>query len=120
MHELQLHSVPMTVDALSTEDPRVARLLRDVRSQSPEGVLQTWYAEQLQAILANDAGTRLGADPEALHDQRVAVRRLRALLRLVRRLDDAPPELEELRGELEWLGDRLGSVRDLDVMLSHL
>jgi CHAD domain-containing protein len=115
-----MRSVPLTVDALSTEDPRVARVLESIRSRSPEGVLHTRYAEQVEELLANDAGTRLGTDPEALHDQRVAVRRLRALLRLVRKLEEAPSELEELRGELKWLGGGLGSVRDLDVMLAEL
>jgi CHAD domain-containing protein len=119
VHELRPYSAPIAISEDSAEDPRVARHLEAVRTQSPEGVLQTRYADQIQAILVNDAGTRLGADPEALHDQRVAVRRLRALLRLVRRLD-TPPELEELRSELEWLGDGLGSVRDLDVMLAKL
>lgn len=108
MHDAQLHSVPVAND-----------LSAEVGAREPKGVLETWYAAQVQAILENEAGTRLGADPEALHDQRVAVRRLRALLRLVRS-PDASPELEELRGELKWLGNALGSVRDLDVMLAHL
>jgi CHAD domain-containing protein len=118
VHDLQLRSVPIAND-LPAEEPRVSRLLEQHGSRDRKGVLETWYAAQVQAILENDAGTRLGADPETLHDQRVAVRRLRALLRLVRALD-APPELEELRAELKWLGSALGSVRDLDVMLAHL
>ena len=38
-------------------------------------------------MLAHDPGTRLGTDPESLHDMRVAVRRARALLRAGAPLD---------------------------------
>jgi len=37
--------------------------------------------DQLREIERHDPGTRLGRDPESLHDMRVGVRRLRALLR---------------------------------------
>jgi len=59
-------------------------------------------------------GTRLGIDPECLHQTRVNVRRLRAILRLFR--DFLPPATTaELAAELRWLGQSLGTVRDLDV-----
>jgi CHAD domain-containing protein len=64
--------------------------------------------QQLVEILAHDPGTRLGADPEDLHKHRVAIRRLRAVLR------DEP-----LRTELRWIGGALGAVRDLDVLIEH-
>ncbi|MGZ4481071.1 MAG: CHAD domain-containing protein [Gaiellales bacterium] len=70
-------------------------------------------------MLANDPGTRLGRDIEALHRHRVAVRRLRALLRAARPLVDAE-WARSLREELAWLGGALGPVRDLDVLLEHL
>jgi CHAD domain-containing protein len=58
-------------------------------------------------------------DPEELHDTRVAVRRLRALLRASRPLiDDA--RAEPLRRELGELGKRLGPARDADVLLEYL
>jgi CHAD domain-containing protein len=74
---------------------------------------------QYHAILAHDPGTRLGADPEELHQHRVAVRRLRALLRAGRPMIDHE-WADELRDELRWLGAALGEVRDLDVLLEHL
>ncbi|MBI3784448.1 MAG: CHAD domain-containing protein [Deltaproteobacteria bacterium] len=73
----------------------------------------------LVQLRLNDPGTRLGRDPEALHDMRVAVRRLRAVLR-------AFPEgfqnrqRERFRAELRWLGGVLGTVRDVDVQLERL
>jgi len=78
------------------------------------GLLRT----QLTQILGHDPGTRLGRDPESLHDMRVATRRSRALLHAGRTLvaDDTTAFDEELK----WLGGVLGSVRDLDVLIDRL
>ncbi len=73
---------------------------------------------QLAAMLAHESGTRAGADPEALHDMRVATRRLRAALKIF--AGALPPEAETIRQELAWLGRGLAAVRDLDVQLAHL
>jgi inorganic triphosphatase YgiF len=83
------------------------------RSGSDEEQLRSFFTEQYHAILAADPGVRLGEDPEAVHKFRVAVRRLRAVLRT------AQPFLlaewvESLRNELEWLGSVLGPLRDED------
>jgi CHAD domain-containing protein len=75
--------------------------------------------DQVRAMLARDPGTRLGVEPEDLHDFRVAVRRLRALLRLVRPVADGA-RIAPLQAELRWLGELLGAVRDLDVLVDHL
>ena len=74
---------------------------------------------QYEAIVRHDPGTRLGTDPEELHQMRVATRRMRAILRAVRPLLD-PDWVRSLRAELGWLGGALGPVRDLDVLLDHL
>ena len=73
----------------------------------------------VQAVYAHDPGTRLGADPEELHQMRVSVRRLRAILRTARSMF-APKPLKALRDELKWLGSMLGEPRDLDVLSAHL
>jgi CHAD domain-containing protein len=85
----------------------------------PLASLRRLMADQYQAMVANDPGLRLGQDIEALHQLRVATRRVRALLRAARGLV-APEWAEPLRAELKWLGGLLGPVRDLDVMLEHL
>ena len=74
--------------------------------------------EQVTALVSHDPGTRLGSDPEDLHQLRVSTRRLRAFLRAARPLLVAGPT-EELRSELGWLGGALGPSRDLDVLLDH-
>jgi CHAD domain-containing protein len=86
---------------------------------SAAGVLRTRLREQAEQLLAHDPGTRLGTDPEELHQLRVATRRLRAFLRAGRDLLD-PETAEPLRAELRWLGSALGPVRDLDVLIERL
>ncbi|MCC6443916.1 MAG: CHAD domain-containing protein [Armatimonadetes bacterium] len=70
-------------------------------------------------ILRHEPGTRAGEDIEALHDMRVATRRLRAAFRVFSRTF----KKEAVGGLLEdvrWLGGGLGTVRDLDVLLEFL
>lgn len=86
---------------------------------SAAGILRTRLREQAERLLAHDPGTRLGSDPEELHQLRVATRRLRAFLRAGSDLLD-PAAAELLREELRWLGSTLGPVRDLDVLIAHL
>jgi triphosphatase len=70
-------------------------------------------------VRAKEPGTRLGEDPEELHDMRVATRRLRAALDL---FEDVLPvrARRSFREELGWLAGVLGAVRDLDVQQEGL
>jgi triphosphatase len=70
------------------------------------------------ALLACEPGTRLGDDIEALHQMRVATRRLRAALRLF--ADTLPARARGFHRTLGWIGGWLGAVRDLDVQLDRL
>ncbi|MEV5300204.1 CHAD domain-containing protein [Amycolatopsis methanolica] len=81
---------------------------------TPESMLRARIDEQLRAMLAHEPGTRSGADPEDLHQMRVAVRRLRSALKLL------GPAGDDVRAELKWLGAGLGEVRDHDVLIDHL
>jgi CHAD domain-containing protein len=85
---------------------------------TPFEALRTRLREQLREIERHDPGTRLGRDPESLHDMRVGVRRLRALLRAGKTL--VATDTDELDGRLSELGHVLGDVRDLDVLLERL
>jgi CHAD domain-containing protein len=88
-------------------------------SASAVEVLRAALAEQYGKVLAHDPGTRLGTDPEDLHQMRVATRRARAFLRGARPLLNKE-WTKELRDELGWLGSELGAARDLDVLLEHV
>jgi CHAD domain-containing protein len=67
-------------------------------------------------MLANEQGTRLGEEIEALHDMRVATRRMRAAFQLFEPHFDAQA-LAPLGKGLRRTGRTLGAVRDLDVLL---
>ncbi|MBI5948113.1 MAG: CHAD domain-containing protein [Chloroflexi bacterium] len=69
-------------------------------------------------FLANEAGTRIGHDIEALHDMRVAARRLRAAMSAFRPF--LSPAIQRIRDELGWVAAALGEVRDLDVQLERI
>ena len=64
---------------------------------------------------ANEAGTRNGVDPEALHDMRVATRRMRAAFRLFKEYYEKQTA-KRLREGLKQTGRALGGVRDFDVL----
>jgi CHAD domain-containing protein len=102
--------------------PKLFRVLHvdhdETTPTDPPAALRARLRTQLRAILANDPGTRLGRDPESLHDMRVAVRRSRALLRAGKPL--YTNDLTSLADELKWIGMKLGAVRDLDVLLGRL
>jgi CHAD domain-containing protein len=89
------------------------------KTASPRERIQARLEEQYEEMLARDPGTRLGREPEAVHKFRVAVRRMRALLRSTSGMVDRL-WADQLRAELDWLGRSLGSVRDLDVLLFTL
>ena len=70
------------------------------------------------ALLRKEGGTRLGEDPEQLHDMRVATRCMRAAIALFEAA--LPAEVVGLREELGWVASALGAVRDLDVLIQQL
>ncbi|HZS08327.1 MAG TPA: CHAD domain-containing protein [Blastocatellia bacterium] len=86
---------------------------RNLRQQA--GVI---LADLYQAIITQEDGVRAG-DIEAVHDMRVASRRLRVALSNFAVC--CVPELRrEMRRQLGKLADALGAVRDFDVMIIAL
>ncbi len=75
--------------------------------------------KQLGAFLRHEPGTRLGDDPEHLHDMRVAARRMRAALRVFEDVLPPNPTVRYLAG-LHEVGQVLGRVRDLDVQIEQI
>jgi triphosphatase len=74
--------------------------------------------EQFAVFLAHEPGTRIGEDPEELHDMRVAARRMRAAMKIFEM--PLPVRAQRFRNELKWIAGALGEVRDLDVQLARL
>jgi CHAD domain-containing protein len=74
----------------------------------------------LPRCLSNhDPLVRTSGDPEAVHQARVATRKLRSHLRTFGPLLDVE-WTDPLRTELGWLGLALGAVRDREVLLDRL
>ncbi len=68
----------------------------------------------LDHLRANEAAVFHGADPEGVHQMRVATRRLRALVSIFAPLLDGEVRAL-LQSELRWLQQVLGPARDWDV-----
>lgn len=82
---------------------------------SPAGeVVVAYLREQLDRVRGQDLGVRLGA-PDAVHQMRVATRRLRNALRTFGPLFE-PAAVRPLRDELGWLAGELGRARDAEVL----
>jgi CHAD domain-containing protein len=70
-------------------------------------------------LLWNEPGTRVGVDPEYVHDMRVASRRLRTALEVF--ADEIPADVRDsLFADLRRVGRALGRVRDTDVLLQRI
>jgi CHAD domain-containing protein len=76
-------------------------------------------AASVDRLVAADAQLRLDASAEAVHQARVAVRRLRSDLRTFFAVLDEH-WARALRESLAWLGDGLSAARDADVLLARL
>ena len=81
--------------------------------------LQEYVLQELHSLLRHEPGTRLGTNPENLHQFRVAGRRLRAALKTGGRFLDAG-WAASVKHELASLARFTGPLRDLDVMLERL
>ena len=83
-----------------------------------EALLRHDLAASTLRLFRHEAGVRIGEDPEAVHQARVATRRVRSTLRTFSSLLE-PEWTDRLRDELKWLADLLGAVRDADVLLAR-
>ncbi|HEV7309599.1 CHAD domain-containing protein [Ensifer sp.] len=85
------------------------------------GVAKSFRAVALACLRhyrLNETVFRERSNPEALHQARVALRRLRSAFSLYKDmlLDD---ESQRIRGELKWLAGVFGAARDVDVLLTR-
>jgi inorganic triphosphatase YgiF len=96
--------------ALSASEPLDAAL-RHVIAQGTEILLANTQA--IDAATVDAAGL---PDPEFVHQARVALRRMRSAIRLLRRYSAFPAPLKD---ELKWIGSVLGAARDADVLVTQ-
>lgn len=92
----------------------------ELSASTPFGIAAKVTINRLcSQMMANLDGTIKGEDIEALHDMRVASRRLRAAFKVFRncfKLEDLIP----VESEVAWVTRSLGLVRDQDVYLDFL
>ena len=94
--------------------PARARALKLSRNMTVEDGFAAICRACLAQFQANLPGLLRVGDPEYLHQARVALRRLRAALRLFRRV--CPLTLSELQQSLRSWGAVMGPARDWDVL----
>jgi CHAD domain-containing protein len=82
-------------------------------------IVRRSLASAVSRLDANEPSLWSERDPEAVHQARVATRRLRSDLGTLRDFVDAGWALH-LRAELRWLGAELGAVRDVEVLRARL
>lgn len=100
------------------EPPEVAP--QPLQPDSPaKDVIKHVFADSIASLLLQDPLVRTSDDPEAIHQARVATRKLRSHLRTFGPLLD-PEWTEPLRSELGWLAMGLGAVRDREVLVERL
>ena len=91
---------------------------------TPEGPLtvgalaRSAMRRQLEAIVALEPLVRAEGTVDAVHDTRVAIRRLRAALSLFK--GALSPRTKRFRDELRWIARAYGKVRDLDVQREEI
>ncbi len=100
------------VEAKSLKRTGVDR--NDTLAEAGRKVLRYQFAQ----MLLNEDGTRLGEDIEALHDMRVATRRMRAAMDIYGEAF-TPKTMKILLKGLRATGRRLGRVRDQDVFIDN-
>jgi CHAD domain-containing protein len=113
----------------SGSSSKLARVLGDSAQPTPEAapeamssagratagtVVLAHLEQQVDKLVMHDRGARVD-EPDAVHQMRVATRRLRSALATYRPLLDRE-RTDPVRQELKWLGQVLGRPRDTEVL----
>lgn len=128
--EIAAHA-PLRLGVLNKLDRGYAlaegRLGRAAKAEPVEFDLPVTEADAFHAIVQsclrhfrlNEMVLLEGRDVDALHQARVALRRLRAALSLFRPLVHGK-DYEHLKEELRWLASQMGDARNLDVLIERI
>ncbi|MES2260427.1 MAG: CHAD domain-containing protein [Pseudomonadota bacterium] len=110
-----LELAPATLPSTDTTVAVKAEPLALERKMTVEQAFGHIVRNCLGQMQSNHTYVATGNAPEALHQMRVGLRRLRSALRMFRPLLSLP---DQLRDELAWLSEELGAARDWDVLAS--
>ncbi len=114
-------SLPKVATALGSRvhAPPDVPVLRRPRPKDPAGdAVRAHLATHVQRFMQEDIRVRRNL-PDAVHQMRVAARRLRSGLKVFAPLVDSE-WASRLRKELSWAADGLGEMRDTEVLLHRL
>lgn len=89
------------------------------RKMTSAAAFQLIGASCLQHLMANEAIVRHAPEADAVHQMRVALRRLRAAITLFKTVVE-DEQRDPIRAELKWMANVLGEARDLDVYISKV
>jgi CHAD domain-containing protein len=110
----------MKTPAVSIEIPTLQDALTDIAPTDTISAAGRKIAlSELIAMRRQEDGVQVADDHEAIHDMRVATRRMRSALRLLGAYY-RNKEVKRLTRGLKAVADALGGVRDLDVLLIDL
>jgi inorganic triphosphatase YgiF len=96
-----------------------ARSAPITQAMNPREAFRAVGLECVQHFLLNEMVVRAGFDSEAIHQARIAVRRLRSALSLFRPIA-ADDRYEAVKSDLKFLSDALGEARDADVFQARI
>jgi triphosphatase len=106
-------------EAMSGEAPKRIKagpvLLK--RRMTSAQAFQIIGATCLQHLMANEAIVRAAPEADAVHQMRVALRRLRAAITLFKSVVE-DEQRDQVKAELKWMANLLGEARDLDVYIT--
>lgn len=116
----QAEPLPSLETPAPKDQSEVKNQKSEVRVTDPMGLAgRKVIALHFEAMLANEEGSRLGEDPEAVHDMRVATRRMRAAMRVFAESLESK-RAKDVRDGLRDTARALGAVRDLDVLIGNV
>jgi len=108
---------PQRVDALKAQAPLAESSPERLDSSSSmEGSIASMLRHQVRNMVSHESGLLAGSNGEDLHELRVLSRRLRELFS-IDGVYGQKKDTKRLRKGLQHLGQVLGAVRDLDILI---
>lgn len=95
-----------------------ARKMAFANGVTLDQALDTILHTAIQHLLENQPAAEDGREPEGIHQYRIALRRLRSVLGLIR-LVAPSAQLEMFRDDAKWLMSGLNEARDWDVFVTQ-
>lgn len=104
--------------ALQPVKANAQRLFAGLRAHTgAEAAVRLAVGRAIEVLLANAHGVLTNDEPEFVHQARVALRRARSVLRLLRAQVEFPTRLAV---DLRWIARALGRARDWDVLAGEV